>query len=437
MTNGKNNTGIIVKRFSYVDELWAFKKGVSGLALLLLNFVIHNSIAGRERGLRSYDNDKYEMPIYALAKAWNVSRLSLQAAKNRLQKTGLILVKVNAGINYMGVDFSILPNMMIGAQKRFIRQCKNWKRLDIFEMPIIRDRMKPLIDMPILDARKDVPLADGGLGHTKWADDLALEICQLAERENITLERNGKFVKIFSHLKNGEFKKSRRGINRVCGYFDQMASGLFLRQAGSTDLAGAIRESYRHDKQFDMAKRRFAYISQTLKSRKSLRAFILRCVRNYFVACKEGEDTYRDVKKGYPITLEGFFLHKGNGLPVANFLFFYVKTLSADNQLINDRAAAIGKVLGDRLTGKIEEYEMELGDSETKAKSFYINLGRLVKYTQGLIESNKTSYSIYSCFDMMFEKVDAQKKKWNTINPGYFLPTSQTIQSVMREIINK
>jgi len=426
-----NKTGIITKRFSYVDEIWAWKNGVSGLAIPLLNFIIHNWIAGKKRKLRLYDkndviNSKYAMSIHSLARAWKIDRTSLVRAKQRLVKIKidnekLILEKTVGSDSYLGINASLFSKMIVGNSMRFIHQCEYWKRYDILNSNILEEFVKPLFDFT--DSNEKVK-------HSKWAESVVRELCVMANKENAQLYKNGKIVNVFSHLKDGQFKKQRKGIDTACKLIDDLYTGRFFRDNPIHLLFGEINQEHVEYKNAKSAVEKIMYLKG---DKEGIKKFLCRCAKNYFIACRPGQETYKEIKTNFPVSIKDFILfndYKGNH--VANFLLFYLPTLSAKDKQVNDLITRIKKLVPESVFNILRDYEDYL--LEKHIQSYWINIYKITKKIKSIINSKGTSYGMNACFDILFKKVDVISERYKKVLPGYFDPEQETANNAIIEM---
>jgi hypothetical protein len=208
---------------------------------------------------------------------------------------------------------------------------------------------------------------------------------------------------------------------------------MFFRDNPVHSLFGEINEDHVEFKRAGLAVERIMYLKG---NKEGIRKFILRCARNYFIACKPGQETYQDMKASFPATVKDFILfddYKGNH--VANFLLFYSSTLTATDKQIHHTIMRIKKIVPESVFDKLTNYEDYL--LEKQIQSFWLNVYKLSREIKSIIKGGVTSYSVGSCFDIVFKKVDEISAHHKTVLPGYFDPEQKTASDALIEMKDK
>ena len=404
---------------------------LTALQLLIVDAFIHNWIAQR---LEPYDpnnprNSLYWFNVYAWSIIWNINETRIMAALMALTRQiktsdGIVIQlmfykKTSKGV-YVGMNLDVIHNLVADKPERFNTQCAYWGRPELC-LNIKGDTMQPLIPKELLQIDYK-PLS--------WTESIIKEMCEFAD--GVEFMKGRRQVKVFNHLKNGEFRKNRKGIDRACKIIETIYSGQFWRD--NMSLFADMPEEFLEFKQVEKAKKKL----MALKGNKEgIKEFLLRCVKNYIEAVQPGMETYKKIKSSFPATIKDFLLfddYKGN--TVANFLIYYMDTLRAVDQNVNDIISRINKagIPGDVLN-KMSEYSDELTDSQQL--SYWLNVYRLVKEVKSIIKNKETSYSIGTCFDIIFQKVDAVAAYHKELKPGYFDFAQITSGGALKELRNK
>ena len=266
-----------------------------------------------------------------------------------------------------------------------------------------------------------------------WAENVVKEICIEAEKENVCIIKKGKPVKVFSHLKNGEFKKQRKGVDTACRLINDLYSGRFFRDNSACTLFGDINENYLELKNVGRAIERIKILKG---NQNGIRKFLLKCAKNYFTAIQPGQETYQKLKSSFPVAVRDFILfddYKGNR--IANFLLYYSSAICVKDRQMYETKHRIEESVPQSIYDLLCDYEDYV--LEHHIHSYWFNVGKLVKEIKFIIDKGGTSYSMASCFDIVFKKVDDISSYHKKMLPGYFDPEQTTTSDALIEIQDK
>lgn len=357
------------------------------------------------------------------------------------ERVTLFLTKRHGNDVYYAMPKEVLYYLVCDNSNFYNKQCDHHNRPELrtdalekrFAAPKIHaegENLKPLIAVADMARQIEKPR------HFEWAESVVKDICAMAERE----KKTNKNIKGFAHLNGkGEFKATRKGVDKACRHLGEMVDDVFFRINGF-ELSGNVRDDIKKRKGYGHAKRRLDQIAKlkgTGERKAALRGFMLRCAKNFFEALKPGMDTYANVKRGYPKSVSEFILRDaGSGLPVANFLLHYDPPQDVHEVTIDRYVKKIKGRMGGRFLEKVFEYDSSMGSSKD-ALRFYQNIWDLVEGFQELREKGETSYWPESCFDFVFAGADEKRRQHKVVHPGYFGWGSKTVQAALRHIRDK
>jgi hypothetical protein len=271
------------------------------------------------------------------------------------------------------------------------------------------------------------------IANTKdWQLDLIKEICGMAVEKNAILNNKN----IFPHVDPGGGLRQSKITDRACNHLQSIYDGTFLRM--NQNLFGSLDKTVLETKRAEETVRKLKLCAGNIKK---IRAFVLRCAYNYFIACNPGMDCIQQLKKHWPVTIDEFFMkvffRKED--KVAYFLLFYFETetiaIKETAKIINDLDLTNARI--DMLEAygakNIEGY----GTSDESYKKYWAYIKVLVDEYNKLKKENKTSYSIGSYFDFIFEEIQKKVDYYGKVYPVVFSLTSNAIRQAMKIIKDK
>lgn len=449
-----------------VSEFAAIQLKLSGVQVTMLNLFIINWLADK---LEKFDKDNpanqlYYFNVYHWAKYYNIPKDYLKYNIIALTRqitcldgtTACVLFrnKKQRGM-YIGMHLSVIHQIV--DSELFNAQCDYWKKPEL-KCPV--ENGTKIIDAEIKEAEKEnmpVPLAvyrqNGGVepvkplveiedktnngvkkGHSEWSESIVKKLCEMADKENAHLFKDGKCKRVFNHLtKKGEFR-SNFNIDCVCKLIDDLYTGRFFRNNPVHALFGGIDKKYLEFKNAKLAVERIMYLKG---SKDGIRKFLLKCAGNYFDALIPGQDTYQFIKSSFPTTVKSFLLHENtqNGNKIANFLLFYSSTVSLKDKQVHDIKTKIKETVHQSVFATLCNYENCM--LENQIQSYWFNVNKLVKEIRFIIKNRETSHFMESCFDNVFKKVNAVSAHYKKVLPGYFDPDMQTAGDGLTEMKDK
>ena len=269
-----------------------------------------------------------------------------------------------------------------------------------------------------------------------WAENIIKKICNMSSECGAQININGKSLNVFPHLKNDEFKTNRNGIDDTVKIINDIYSGQFFREYKRHTLFGNIKKEYLEFKNVEPAIDKLLFLSRN-RNKAGIETFLLRCARNYFEALKPGMETHHKIKAAFPVNIKSFFLHiNRDGTFVANFLMFYSSTLSEKDLQLNRAVIKVKNIVPESVFDRLLDYETYV--LENQIFSFWLNVKKLTLKIQSIIKNKKTSYSMASCFDIVFDRVTKIAEHHKKVLPGYFdCYNGQTASDAINEIQDK
>jgi len=454
--------------FHLVSEHSAVQLKLNAIQVIILNAFIINWLADK---LQKFDennplNQLYYFNIYHWAKYFNVSKKYLKYNIIALTKliTCLDGIKVQIMFRnvkqrgmYIGMHLSVihqlvdteLYNIQCDYHKKPELKCsirdedkKNWIENERMEKSVGNNQLV-LATQKICNGEKDMkPLFENDISynsekrnHSEWAEGIVKKLCEMASESNAQLFKNGKSFNVFNHLENGEFRKRRDGVDSACEIIDDLFSGQFFRVYKKHELFGTINKDHLQLKKTDAVIEKIMFLSKT-KNKAGIEKFIFRCARNYFDALMPGKETYQDIKASFPVSVKSFLLHRNrDGTFVANFLMYYFATLTEKDMEINQAKSRVKKSVPESVFNDLLNYETYV--LENQIQSYWLNVNKLVKEIKSIIKNEETSYSMESCFDIVFKKVNDISAHHKKVLPGYFDPEQKTASDAIIEIRDK
>lgn len=458
--------------FNLISDIQAFKLKLNHIQVVILNLFIINMLADKFQKFEENNpaNFLYRFNVYYWANFYDVPlqyfRRNLIALTKPITcfdgtKIQIMVINKRRKVFYIGMHLHIIHQLV--NSELFNIQCNRHKKPELCcinkngenEMPkqieydfeeterkfalagIVRRRNKRVItelykSKPLFEIEK---YTKSILGHSIWAEDVIRKLCKMAEDDDVRLFSNGKWLKVFPHLKNGEFRKNRDGIDKACMLIDDLYSGQFFRQYKRHEIFGTINKEHLQFKNVDTAVDRLLFLIKE-KNKEGIERFLYRCARNYFEALKPGMETYYFIKSSFPVNVKSFILHTNrDGSYTVNFLMYYFSTLSEKDKNIDLSKDKIKKTVSGFVYTKLLDYENYL--LESQIQSFWLNVNKLIKEIKFIINSEGTSYSMAACFDILFKKVDEISNYHKKVLPGYFDPEQKTASDAIMEMKDK
>lgn len=439
----KRKNDYITGDFNLINMYSAIQLKLNIIQVALLNFFIINWLAGR---LEKYDEDNpanqlYWVNLYWLSRHFAIGRKYLRYNLETLTREIVCLDGVKIQIMFRNIKYKRfyvgmhLPVIhLIVNSEPYNRQCVNWHKSELQcsqennsnkEKKTIINNMEPLFQIEDKSQNNNKQMT--------WAESVIKEICEMANKNNVQLYKNGKIVNVFSHLKDGQFKKQRKGIDAACKLIDDLYLGRFFRDNPVHSLFGEISKEHIEFKNANLAIERLMYLKG---NKEGIKKFLCRCAKNYFIACRPGQETYQELKANFPVNVKDFILfndYKGNR--VANFLLFYSSTLTTADKQIHQNIMRIKKIVPSEVFNRLLEYEDYL--LEKHIQSFWQRVYELAKEIKLIIKNEETSYSMISCFNIIFDNVNKIAGRHKMLLPGYFDIEQTTTSNSITEIKDK
>jgi len=432
----KNND--YISRFNLVSDYAAIQLKLNHIQVVILNLYIMNWLADK---LEKYDEDNpacqlYRFNVYYWAKYFNIPKTYLK--RNLLALTRPITCLDGLQVQIMfrnkkhksffiGMKISLIHELV--DTKLFNIQCDFHKKP---ELKVLINNNKENI-MP-LNKREPLFLIEDKT--ELWAESLIKKICNMSSESGAQINRNGKSLNVFAHLKNDEFKINRKGIDDTVRIINDIYSGQFFRDYKRYDLFGTINKEHLEFKNVELAIDKLLFLIRN-RNKTGIETFLIRCARNYFEALKPGRETYQDIKASFPVNIKSFFLHiNRDGTFVANFLMYYYSTLSEKDLQLNRAVMRVKNIVPESVFDRLLDYETYV--LENQIFSFWLNVKKLTLKIKSIIKDRKTSYTMASCFDIVFSKVDKISEYYKKVLPGYFDPyEGQTASDAINELWDK
>ena len=428
--------------FNLISERAAIQLKLNYIQVVILNLFIINWLADK---LEKYDehnpaNQLFRFNVYFWAEYFEIpfnhikrNLLSLTQSITCLDGMQVQLMFRNKRhkMFYVGMELSVIHKLV--NIELFNYQCDYHGKPELkcytqnmeLNMP-----KEPLFEYLLEDK------ASGKNPYSEWAEKIIKKMCDMACENNPQLFRNGKSINVFAHLKNGEFKKNRKGIDEACKLVDDIYSGQYFRNYKRHEIFGTINAEHLQFKNVEIAVDKLLFLIKD-KNKIGIEKYLFRCLRNYFEALKPGRETYQDIKASFPVSVKSFLLHVNrDGTFVANFIMYYFSTLTEKDMKVNQAIIKVKNIVPESVFNKLLDYENYI--LENQIFSFWLNVRKLTLKIKAIIKEKKTSYSITSCFDIVFSKVDKIAEHYKKVLPGYFDPyEGQTASDAIIELQDK
>jgi len=423
--------------FNLVSGYAAIQLKLNFIQVTILNLYIINWLAGK---LEKYDKDNHVCQLYFFdAYYWakyfrvdyNYVKRSLIALTRPItcldgMQMQIMFRNKKYKYYYVGMELSIIHKLV--DIKLFNKQCdfhnkSELKYLDNDKENVMQSKIRePLF---LVEDKTEI-----------WAESIIKKICNMSKESGAQINRNGKSLNVFAHLKNDEFKTNRKGIDDTVRIINDIYSGQFFRDHKRYDLFGTINKEHLEFKNVELAIDKLLFLIRN-RNKAGIETFLTKCAKNYFEALKPGRETYQDIKASFPVSIKSFFLHiNRDGTFVANFLMYYYSTLSEKDLQLNHAIMRVKNIVPESVFDRLLDYETYV--LENQIFSFWLNVKKLTLKIKSIIKDRKTSYSLVSCFDIVFGKVDKISEYYKKVLPGYFDPyEGQTASDAINEIWDK
>jgi len=427
--------------FNLVSSYAAMLLKLSYIQVVILNLYLINWLAGK---LEKYDEENqacqlYRFNVYYWAEYFNIHKIYFKRNLIALTKPITCLDGLQVQIMfknkrhrvfYVGMELSVIHKLV--DMKLFNAQC------DFHGKPELKGVINSDEESIMSKFNRELlfEIEDKTDKPELYAETIIKKIIHMADENDAKIFRDGKYYNVFSHLKNGEFKNKRKGIDDTCRLINDIFSGRFFRDYKRYDLFGTINKEYLAFKNVEVAIDKLLFLIKH-NNKSGIESFIFKCAKNYFDALKPGRETYRDIKSSFPVNIKSFFLHTNrDGTHVANFLMFYFSTLSEKDLQLNQAINRVKNIVPESVFDRLLDYETYV--LENQIFSYWLNIKKLALKIKSIINDKKTSYSMSSCFDIVFDRVDKVSEYHNKVLPGYFDPyEGQTASDAINLLFDK